>query len=71
MQGTFNPFDLSSMSPEGEKTLDHLSSTQTYTKLSFVHFDKSDHNSILMIPAYKQTTKVGSTSDLLNTEVVR
>ena len=43
----------------GEKTLDHLYSTHrdAYKTLPRPPFGKSDHNSILLIPAYKQKLK--------------
>ena len=42
--------------PEGKKTLDHIYSTHrdTCKALPRPPFGKSDHNSILLIPAYKQ-----------------
>jgi hypothetical protein len=49
----------------GKITLDHLYSTHrdTYKALPCPSFAKSDHNSILLIPAYKLKIKAGSTSD--------
>jgi hypothetical protein len=43
----------------GKKTLDHLYSTHrdSYKALSRPPFGKSDHNSILLIPAYKLNLK--------------
>ena len=43
----------------GKKTLDHLYSTHKdlYKALPRPPFGKSDHNSILLIPAYKQKLK--------------
>ena len=43
----------------GEKTLDHLYSTNrdAYKALPHPPLGKSDHNSILLIPAYKQKLK--------------
>jgi hypothetical protein len=43
----------------GEKTLDHLYSTHrdAYKALPRPPFGKSDHHSILLIPAYKQKIK--------------
>ena len=45
--------------PEGKKTLEHLYSTHrdAYKALSRSPFGKSDHNSILLIPAYKLKLK--------------
>ena len=45
--------------PEGKKTLDHLYSTHrdTYKALPHPPFGKSDHNYILLIPAYQQKLK--------------
>jgi hypothetical protein len=56
-----------------KQTLDHLYSTprDAHKTLPEPQFGKSDHNYILQIPAYKQKLKSGSTSDPLNTEVVR
>jgi beta-mannanase len=60
MQGNSNQLALISISmlnvqQEGKKTLDHLDSThRDRYKAPFV---KSDHNSILLIPAYKQKLK--------------
>ena len=47
------------MQPEEKKTLDHLFSTHrdAYLDLSRHPFGKSDHNYILLIPAYKQKLK--------------
>ena len=64
MQGNLNPFYLISTSmlivqQEGKKTLDHLYSTHgdINTALPTPAFGKSDHNYILLIPAYKQKLK--------------
>ena len=64
MQGNLNQFYLIFISmlnvqPEGKKTLDHLYSTHrdAYKALPRPQFGKSDHNSILLIPAYKQKLK--------------
>ena len=59
------------MCTQRKKTLEHLYSTHrdAYKALPRPPFGKSDHNSILLIPAYKRKTKAGSTSDSLNTEV--
>jgi hypothetical protein len=48
-----------------EIILDHLHTTHrdTYKALPRSPFGKSDHNSIFLIPAYKQKIKAGSTSD--------
>jgi endonuclease/exonuclease/phosphatase (EEP) superfamily protein YafD len=66
LAGDFNAGKLLSVLPHfyhhvkcvtrGEKTLDHLYSKQrnTYKALHRPPFGKSDHNSILLIPAYKQ-----------------
>jgi hypothetical protein len=41
--------------------------TEMHTKLSLApHLGKSDHNSILLLPVYKQKIKAGSTSDSIN-----
>jgi hypothetical protein len=58
--------------PEGKK-LDYLYSTHrdAYKALSRPPYGKSDHNSILLIPAYKQKMKAGSTSDQINKKVVK
>jgi hypothetical protein len=47
------------MQPEGEKHLDHLYSTYRNVYIALPHppFGKSDHNSILLIPANKQILK--------------
>ena len=47
------------MQPEGKKTLDHLYSTHRdpYKALAHPPFEKSDHNYILLIPAYKEKLK--------------
>ena len=47
------------MQPEGKKTLNHLYFTHrdAYNALPPLPFGKSDHNSILLIPAYKQKLK--------------
>ena len=64
MQGHLNLLYLISTSmlnvqPEGEKTLDHLYYTHrdTYKALPRPPFGKSDHNTILLNPAYKQKLK--------------
>ena len=64
MQANLNPFYLISTSmlhvqPEGRKTLDHLYSTHrdTYKSLPLPPFGKSDHNSFLLLPVYKQILK--------------
>ena len=64
MQGNFNLFYLISISmlnvqPEGKKTLDHLYSTHrdAYKALPRPQFGKSDHNYILLTPAYKLKLK--------------
>ena len=61
--GNLNPFDLISISmlnvqPKG-RTLGHLYSTRRYAYKALPHppFGKSDHYSILLIPAYKQQLK--------------
>jgi hypothetical protein len=48
--------------PEGKKTLDQLYSTHRYAYKALLRtpFGKSDHNSILLIPAYKQRLKQGA-----------
>ena len=54
------------MCNQREKTsLDHLYSTHrdAYKALPRPQFGKSDHNYILLIPAYKQKIKAGSISD--------
>ena len=67
--GDFNTGKLKSVLPHlyqhvtcatrGKKTLDHLYSTHrdAYKALPRPPFGKSDHNSILLIPAYKQKLK--------------
>ena len=47
------------MCNQREKTLDHLYSTDrdTYKACPRPPFGKADHNSILLIPAYKQKLK--------------
>ena len=67
--GDYNAGKLKSVSPHfyqhvtcatrGKKTLDHLYSTHRdgYKDLPCFPFGKSDHNSILLIPAYKQKLK--------------
>ena len=47
------------MCNQGKKNLDHLYSTHrdAYKALPRPPFGKSDHNSILLIPAYKQKLK--------------
>ena len=64
MQGDLNPFYQISISmlnvqPEGKKTLDHLYFTHrdAYKAIPLPSFGKSDHNSIFLIPAYKQKLK--------------
>ena len=47
---------MSNVQPEGEKTLDHLYPPHTDTYKSLPH-PPSDHNSSLLIPAYKQKIK--------------
>ena len=61
MQRNLNQFYLISINmlnvhPEGKKILDHLYSTHrdAYKARPRPPFGKSDHNSILLIPAYKQ-----------------
>ena len=48
-----------SRATRGQKTLDHIYSTyrDSYKALPRPPFGKSDHNSILLIPAYKQKLK--------------
>ena len=50
---------MSHVQPEGKKTLEKLYSAHrdTYKVIPHPPFDKSDHNSILLIPAYKQKLK--------------
>jgi hypothetical protein len=50
---------MSHVQPEGEKTLDHIYSTHrdAYKAHPRPPFGKSDHNSILLIPAYKHKLK--------------
>ena len=63
MQANWNPFYLISTNisrvTRGKITLDHLYSTRRdpYKALPHSPFGKSDHNSILLIPAYKQELK--------------
>jgi hypothetical protein len=64
MQGNLNPFDLLStnmlhVQPDRKNTIDQLYFTQrdAYKALPQPPFDKSDHNSILLIPVYKQKLK--------------
>ena len=69
MAGEFNAGKLKSVlpnfyqhvkcSPRGGKLLDHLYSTHrdAYNALPRHPFDKSDHNAILLIPAYNQKLK--------------
>ena len=64
MQGNLNPFyqisiSLLNVQLEEKKTLDHLYSTHrdTFKALRCPPFGKSDHNSIPLIPAYKQKLK--------------
>ena len=64
MQGNLNPYYRISISmlnvqPEGKTTLDHLYSTHrdAYKALPCPPFGRSDHNSILLIPSYKQKLK--------------
>jgi hypothetical protein len=53
----------------GDKTLDHLYSARRnrYKALPLANLTKS---LVFLIPAYKQKLPTGSTSDMLNTEVV-
>ena len=67
--GTLMPANLNQFLPNfnqdvtcattGKTTLDHLYSTyrDTYKALPHPPFGKSDHNSILLIPAHKQKLK--------------
>ena len=50
---------MSHVQPEGKKTLHHLYYTQRDAYIALPHppFGKSDHNYILLIPAYKQKLK--------------
>jgi hypothetical protein len=50
---------MSHVQPEGIKALDHLYSTHrdAYKLLPHPPFDKYDHNSVLLVPAYKQKLK--------------
>ena len=64
MQANLNLFylistSMSQVQPEENKNLDHLYSTHrdTCKALPRAPFGKSDHNSILLIPAYKQRLK--------------
>jgi hypothetical protein len=64
MQGNLNQFYLISISmlnaqPEGKTILHHLYFTHrdVYKALPRPPFGKSDHNSILLNPAYKQKLK--------------
>ena len=69
MAGDFNAGKLKSILPNfyqhvkcatrGKKIIDHLYSTHrdVYKALPRPPFGKSDHNSILLIPAYKQKLK--------------
>ena len=62
MLGNLNQFYLISTSmlnvqPGGKKNLDHLYSTDAYKAIPRPPFGKSDHNSILLMPAYKQKFK--------------
>ena len=64
MQGNLNQFyqisiNMLNVQPEGTNILDHLYSTHrdAYKALPRRPFGKSDHNSILLIPAYKQKLK--------------
>ena len=52
-------YQLVTCASRGDKTLGHLYSTpiNTYKALSLPPFDKSDHYSILLRPAYKQKLK--------------
>ena len=52
---------MSHVQPEGKKTLNHLYSTHrdAYKAPPRPPFGKSDHNSILLIPAYKLKLKQG------------
>ena len=45
------------MCNQREKTLDHLYSTHRDAYKALPPFGKSDHNTILLIPAYKQQLK--------------
>ena len=45
------------MCNQRKKTLDHLYSTHRDAYIALPPFGKSDHNSILLIPAYKQKLK--------------
>ena len=62
MQVNLNQFYLVSTSmlhvqPEGKITADHLYSTHRDAYKARPSFGRSDHNSILLIPAYKQKLK--------------
>ena len=64
MQGNLNQFyqisiNMLNVQPEGKKILDHLYSTHrdACKALPRPLFGKSNHNSILLIPAYKQELK--------------
>ena len=64
MQGNLNQFyqisiNMLNVQPEGKKILDHLYSTHrdVYKVLPRPPFGKSDHNSIHLIPIWKQTLK--------------
>jgi hypothetical protein len=77
MQGNLNQFYLISISminvqPE-KKILNHLYSTHrdAYKALPRPPFGNSDHNSILLIPDYKQKLKKGSPVTSVNKKVVR
>ena len=59
--------------PEGKQTLDHLYATHrdAYKALPRPPFGKSDHNFILLIPAYKQKFKQEAPVTRANKKVVR
>ena len=64
MQGNLNPLyliytSMLNVQPEGEKTIDYLYSTHrdAHKALPRPPFGKSEHNYILLIPAYKQKLK--------------
>jgi hypothetical protein len=72
--GDFNEVKLKSVvQPEEKQTLDHLYPTHrdAYKALHRPPFGKSDHNSILLIPAYKQKLKQEVPMTRSNMEVVR
>ena len=76
MARDFNAGKLKSVQPEGKinqiKALFHFYSTHrdAYKALPCTPFGKSDHNSILLIPAYKPKLKQ-EVHESLNAEVVR